>query len=460
MKKIILSMAMAASTVAFAQKKEIAAAVKAVDAGDNAAAASQIAAADAAIGGKMYTLEPQLQEQYYYSKGLSLLKSGKIAEGAAILAKMNDLGKYKIYTGKNGKEKVYYVGKPAADQSGITGLKEETYTPSLAPKVGGTINPILQTSSKDAMAAYESKKYDAAAPKFREVYDLLLAAGQDNKQYLYYSAITYALANNTNKAIDTYNELINSGYTGVETTYTAKNKKTGQVDTLDKNTWELYKKTGAAGDYTDFKTQTSKSVEQELYETNAALLLDAGRNDEAVALIEKGTQKFPSSTKLSELQGTAYFKAGKTDQFIQSLKNQVAKNPADKSAWYNLGVLASKDPSKAGEAEGYFKKALEADPSYVPALQALWYNVYMGDDQKTISNAEAARKAKKMDEYNKILDDRRSRFAKGLPYVEKWYSIEPNNLEVVSLLKGLYQTTRNEAKFQEMKAKEAALLKK
>lgn len=459
MKKVILSMALAASAVVFGQKKEIAAAVKAVDAGDNAAAASQIAAAEASMGGKIYLLEPEVQEQYYYAKGLSLLKTGKTAEGASYLAKMNDLGKNKIYTGKNGKERVYYVGKTAADQSGISGLKEENYTTTLTPKVGSAVDPVLQASNKAAMAAYDAKNYSTAAPKFREVYDLLKAAGQDNKQYLYYSAIAYALGNDSKNAINSYNDLINSGYTGVETTYTAKNKKTGAVDTLDKTTWDLYKKAGASGDYSDFKTETSKSVEQELYETNAALMLDAGRNDEALALIDKGIKKFPNSSRLSELQGTAYYKSGKTDQFIQSLKDQTAKNPQDKAAWYNLGVLAGKDPAHAAESEGYFKKSLEIDPNYIPALQGIWYN-YQGDDEKTIATAEAARKAKKMDEYNRILEDRRTRFSKGLPYVEKWHALEPNNVEVVTLLKGLYQTTRNEAKFQEMKAKEAALNKK
>lgn len=460
MKKIILSVAVVLSATAFAQKKEITAAVKAVDAGDYATATTQISAADAALNGKMYLLEPAVQEQYYYAKGLALLKAGKTAEGASYLAKMNDLSRNKIFTGKNGKEKVFYVGKTAADQSGVSGLKEESYTTTLAPKVGNIINPVLQTSSKEAMAAYEAKKYDVAAPKFREVYDLLNAAGQDNKQYLYYSAITYALGNNQAKAIDTYNQLINSGYTGVETTYKAKNKKSNAVETLDKTTWDLYKKAGATGEYTDFTTETSKSVEQELYETDAALMLDAGRYDEALTLIDRGLKKFPSNSKLSELQGTAYYKAGKTDEFINSLKAQTAKNPADKAAWYNLGVLASKDSARSSEAEGYFKKALEADPNYVPALQGIWYNVYMGDDEAVISKAENFRKAKKMDEYNKILDERRNRFAKGLPYVEKWYAADPNNLEVVSLLKGLYQSTRNDAKFQEFKAKEAALSKK
>ena len=129
MKKIFLSIALVSVTFALAQKKEIAAAVKAIDAGDVSSTNTQIAAAEAAMGGKTYLLEPSLQEQYYYAKGLALLKSGKNAEGATYLAKMSDLGKSKIYTGKDAsKNKVYFVGKADADQSGIQGLKEETYT--------------------------------------------------------------------------------------------------------------------------------------------------------------------------------------------------------------------------------------------------------------------------------------------------------------------------------------------
>ena len=101
MRKIFLSIALVSTAFAFAQKKEVAAAVKAVDAGDLAAAQSQISAAESVIGDKTYLLEPALLEQYYYAKGLSLLKAGKNSEGAAYLAKMSDLGKNKIYTGRD-----------------------------------------------------------------------------------------------------------------------------------------------------------------------------------------------------------------------------------------------------------------------------------------------------------------------------------------------------------------------
>lgn len=421
-------MALLSVTVAFAQKKEINAAFKAAESGDMAAAKTQVSAAESVIGSNYAGVDAALLEKLYYAKGLSQIKSGNVAEGAATLAKIN-------------------------------ALKTDKFTPTLTAKIGPLVNPYIQDANKAAMAAYDAKNYEVAGPKFREVYDLLSAIGQNNKQYLYYSGITYALANNKDKAIAVYNELINSGYTGVETMYTAKNAK-GVVEQFDKMQWDLLKKTANSG-YTDFKTETSKSVEQELYETNAGLMLDAGKYDDAIAMAEKGLAKFPKSSKLSEIKGMAYYKSGKTEQFIQSLKEAVAKNPSDKDSWYNLGVLASKDPAKLEEAQGYFKKAIEIDPNYAAAYQNLAYlTMDLDNDGKVVEQYNSLRKAGKTAEANKIMEARRARFAKALPYAEKWYSLDSQNIDVVSLLKGLYQSARNDVKFNEFKAKEAALQKK
>lgn len=163
----------------------------------------------------------------------------------------------------------------------------------------GDVNAQLQEANKVAMDAYNAKNYAAAAPKFMEVYNLLKTSGQDNKVYMYYAGLNYALANDIPQATKIYTDLINSGYTGVETTYTAKDNKTGQVASYDKNTWELLKKSSSK-DYSDFKTEQSPSVEADLYETLTTLLLNAKKNDEALAIIEKGLAKFPNNAKLKE----------------------------------------------------------------------------------------------------------------------------------------------------------------
>src|SRR5690606_28778228 len=128
------------------------------------------------------------------------------------------------------------------------------------------VNPLLQSANNAAIDAYNAKNYSVAGDKFREAYNLLKAGGQNNMQILYNAGLSYTYAKNNAKAIETYGELIDMGYTGVETTYTAREKATGNEVTLDKATWDALKK---SADYSDFKTETSKNIEQDLYDMYA-----------------------------------------------------------------------------------------------------------------------------------------------------------------------------------------------
>ena len=318
----------------------------------------------------------------------------------------------------------------------------------------GDVNAQLEAANQAAMDAYNAKNYAAAAPKFIEVYTLLKNNGQDNKLYMYYAGLNYALANNVDDAIKVYSDLINTGYTGVETTYTAKEIKTGNVANYDKNTWELLKKTQAKN-FSDFKSEQSAGVEADLYETLSSLLVNAKKNDEALSLIEKGLAKFPNSSKLKENQGIALYASGNTEKFIVNLKEQLVKNPKDAVNWYNLGVLQAKNPETVSDALTSFQKAIEINPAMSNAHQNLVYTA-IGDDSKAVEEINAARKANP-DKATKLLDARRANFNKALPFAENWYKAEPTNVDAVSALKDIYLVVKNMPKFNEMKAKEAEL---
>ncbi|WP_284463445.1 hypothetical protein [Chryseobacterium sp.] len=316
----------------------------------------------------------------------------------------------------------------------------------------GDVNAQLQATNKAAMDAYNAKNYAAAAPKFIEIYDLLKANGQDNKMYMYYAGLSHALANNSDAAIKIYTDLINSGYTGVETTYTAKEKKSGQVVNLDKATWDLMKKNA---DYSDFKTEQTPSVEPDLYETLTTLLINAKKGNEALVIIEKGLAKFPNNSKLKEAQTNAYLQSGNMDKFVTGLKEQLAKNPNDATNWYNLGVMQAKTPATVEEAIASFKKAIELKPDFANAYQNIVYTT-IGDDPKVVAEINATRKDKP-DAASKLIDARRERFAKALPFAESWYKVDPKNIDAVTTLKEIYVVTKNIDKVKEMKAKEAEL---
>ncbi len=320
------------------------------------------------------------------------------------------------------------------------------------------INAQLQASNKTAMDAYQAKNYAVAAPKFLEVYNLMKTSGQEDKIYMYYAGLSYALANNVDEAIKIYTDLINSGFTGVQTQYTAKDVKTGEVTSLNKGIWEGLKNTKSK-DYTDFKTEQTKSVEPDLYETLSTLLLNAKKNDEALAIIEKGLAKYPNNAKLKEYQGSALYATGNTDKFLTNLKDQLAKNPNDATNWYNLGVLQSKTPAGEADAITSFQKAIQLavnNPTLTNnAYQNLVYTS-LGDDAKAVESINALRKSNP-DEATKLIEARKERFNKALPYAEKWYQSSPENLDAVTTLKEIYGITKNIPKMNEMKAKQAEL---
>ena len=456
MKKIILSVAILSLSFANAQDKEVKAAFAAAEVNNMNTVSEQISAADSKMNGNIALLEPELQEQYYYAKGVMLVKSGKTMEGAEVLAKITDLGKNKIFSGKNAnKEKVYYVGKAAADASGISNLKEEKYQPTTANKLAQIINPILQKASQAGVDAYKAEKFTLAGDKFKEVYFLLKAAGQDNEQYLYNAALSYGLGKDMKNANEIFTKLIETGYTGEETTYTAKNKSTGEIATFDKNMWELSKKDP---NYSDFKSETSKSIESDIYDATVRVQIEDKKYDQALATIEKGLKKFPENLYLLEQRGVVYNKTGKTSEFIATLKKQVETNPKDATSWYNLGVMYSKDEAAKADAKAAYLKAIEIDPSLKNAYANLT-SLELGDDTKAIDDYEALKKEGKMEEANNILKKRRERFASALPYAEMWYKADPKNAAVISLLKSFYRSGNNDAKFQEFKAKEEALSK-
>lgn len=320
------------------------------------------------------------------------------------------------------------------------------------------VNAQLQASNKAAMDAYQAKNYAVAAPKFLEVYNLMKTSGQDDKIYMYYAGLSYALANNVDESIKIYTDLINSGYTGVQTQYTAKDNKSGEVATYDKNTWELLKKTSSK-DYSDFKSEQTKSVEPDLYETLSTLLLNAKKNDEALALIEKGLVKYPNNAKLKEYHGSALYATGNTDKFLANLKEQLAKNPNDAMNWYNLGVMQSKNPGSEADAITSFQKAIELAGNNSTlnnnAYQNLVYTT-IGDDAKAVESINALRKSDP-DKATTLIEARKERFNKALPYAEKWHQTNPENMDAITTLREIYGITKNQAKVAEMKAKEAAL---
>ncbi len=77
--------------------------------------------------------------------------------------------------------------------------------------------------------------------------------------------------------------------------------------------------------------------------------------------------------------------AGKTDQAAAAYQALLAKDPRNKVAAYNLGLIAQ-NKGDVAEAKAKYEQALQADPAYVPALFNLAI-VETGNNNKPVAES-------------------------------------------------------------------------
>ncbi|MCB9203164.1 MAG: tetratricopeptide repeat protein [Flavobacteriales bacterium] len=459
MKKILLTVAFVSSIFAFGQKEEIESAKKIIN--DNPQQAENLLNKVE----KLITQEtdPTLVNEFNYNKGVLALSNNNVLESAQYFAKVTDFEQNGYYEGKSTetKNKKYYFSKKEADKAEQNGEISKVKHKTVAPIYTELIRSSLQTKASEinteAAQAYQAKNYKEAGDKFSELHFVLKALNAEDPIYYYYSASAYYNADEKDKAIKILNDLIDMGFTGVTTTYVATNKSTKTDITLkDKAQFELVK---LNPDYENFRTETTPSVEGNIYHLIAVAYSDKEDYDNAIAYCEKGLTKVPNHQLLQDLQGTLYYKSGQTDKFVESLKKKVQLNPKDDTAYYNLGVMLSKDENTYDEAKTYFEKAIEINPSYTDAYVNLASLTIKPDDKLVKQINSLSSTSKDIQKRKALYAQRQNLFKEALPYLLKAYELNKEDIAVVSALKGAYSILENDAKYEEFKEKATQLRK-
>ncbi len=181
--------------------------------------------------------------------------------------------------------------------------------------------------------------------------------------------------------------------------------------------------------------------------------LEKGNKEEAVKYLDLGRQKFPDDTGLLFAEINYYIKEGKLDELTGKLEKAIELDPNNVSVYTTLGSVYDQLHTKAFEAGDttktkeyfdlamkYFTKATQIDSTNFDAVYsigALYYNSaanYTKEINKYANDFSAAG-TKKYDELKAQMLDM---FDKALPYFEKAYSINSNELGVLQALSEIY----------------------
>ena len=393
------------TSIAFAQKSEVKALDKAVKSEKYDVAKGLIAPAEALIG----DADAKLKSKFYYLKAKTLLK-GDSSTGVAAAVKDFEAN------------------------------KNDKYTAEITQLTTAYANNMVNASIKDS----DGGKFIDAGDKLRTAYELT-----GDQKYLYYVAGSYVNGKDYKKALTAYEELRKLGYTGVETTYLAKNKATGQEEGFpDKNTMDNYVKLGS---HTDPRSNTTKSVKGEIVKQIGHIYMELGDNQGAIEAIKAARAADPKDVNMIITEANLYYKLGKTEDFERLMKEAVAQDPNNPVLFYNLGVIAA-ESKQMDKARDYYKKSLALRPDDVNtninmASLILQEGQVIVDKMNKLSMSAAD--TKKFNAYEK---EKNTLYKEAVIYLEKVLAIDTKNVAAAETLKGIYSSLGDMANFKKMKA--------
>jgi hypothetical protein len=203
-----------------------------------------------------------------------------------------------------------------------------------------------------------------------------------------------------------------------------------------------------------------------MYVYKAVLYDKAGRKEDYLKTVKEGRKQYPAEKELLIMELNDYISNGKMEEAKANLTAAIQAEPTNKSLHFALGVTCDnlanpkdKDgkelpkPVNSAElikqAESSYSKAIELDANYGDAnynLGAMYFNTAVEKYNKANSISDTKKYNTEMLEVNKS-------FAKAQPFLEKAFSIMPDDRNCMISLKELYLKTGDTAKYNEVKAK-------
>ncbi|UMB60642.1 tetratricopeptide repeat protein [Lutibacter sp. A80] len=416
-KQLIFLSALFITITVFGQKNELKTADKAIKNGDFSSALAAINQAESLIG----SADQKLKAKYYYLKGKALYQEGANSNVEEVAVAFNELLAYEKETNK---------------------LK---YSNEIKELINSLVQSTAGNASKDYEVATQSKlpaDYVKAAKGFAQVY----ALSPTDTTFLDNAALVYFMGEDYNSSKEAYQKLLDLNYTGISTVYIANNKSDGkEVVYPTKKAMDVQVKLGIAENPREEVKESRREMIFKNLAQNYAMLEDS---EKALEVITQGREEFPSSYSLLIDEANLYYKAGDNDKFKEKLEEAISLNPTEPTLYYNVGVM-NMGQGNLDEAISSFEKAVELKPDYADAYNNIGAAII---EKATPIIDEMNKNLSDFDKYDSLQKEQFEIYKKALPYYEKAYEINNENISVIQTLMGLYENLEMTDKLNEIKA--------
>ena len=149
---------------------------------------------------------------------------------------------------------------------------------------------------------------------------------------------------------------------------------------------------------------------------------------------EEGMQVFPDSAFFLNNLINTYIYSNRNEKALEMLNVAIQKNPNDANLYNVMGRVYETGLKDYANAEKNFQIALEKDPNLTDALSNIG-RIYYNQGVNKLSEANMINDSKK---YHEELSMAKDLFKKALPYYKKAHEAEPEKMDNMIALRGIY----------------------
>ena len=373
-----------------------------------------------------------------------LIKSNNYTEAINILESLNNL----IDSADDKtKAKFYYLSGLANYQNGESSFEnklssienfnnakelEKEGSKIYSTKIDDILTNLFNSFVNDSRSALENKDYELSYKSLEAAYNV----SKRDTLYLYNAALVATEAKSYDIALNFYEKLIDLGYTGISINYYATEKESGKEQVFQDMKSRDFS-VDVLTTHISPRDEMAESVEIDILRSIAAIYRTKEDFDNSLKFLEKAKSIDPLDINLILLESNIRWEMGEVDMYQSLITKALEIEPNNVDLIFNLGVVNA-DKGDHEKAIDYYNKAIAMDPTYTKA--------YLNAAALTLEKEGAiieemnslGMSTADYNRYDELKIERENLYRSAIPYLEKVYELENDNLNAARTLKNIF----------------------
>ena len=351
------------------------------------------------------TSDDKIKAKYYFLKGLARYQNGTGSFENKLLS-IDDFNKVKKL--------------------------EETSSKIYSTKVDNIFINLFNSFVDASRTSLEIKNYKNSYLNLEAAYSV----SKKDTLYLYNAALLATEAKEYSTALNFYERLINLGYTGVSVNYLATEKESGKEQVFQDMKSRDFS-VDVIGTHESPRDEMAKSVEVDMLRSIAAIYRNQQNFIKSIEYLEKAKLIDSNDINLILLESNIRWEMGEVDQYQKLISKALEIEPNNVDLIFNLGVVNA-EKGNFEDAISYYDKVITIDLNYTKAyLNAaaliLDKEGPMIEEMNSLGTSTAD-----YNRYDELKIERENLYKKAIPYLEKVFELENDNLNAARTLRNIY----------------------